>query len=201
MSGDFGFKSRARSARSSDFGETMEDTARSIDQFLASIERRAFRMADIATNNPDDALELVQDAMLAFVRSYANKPAEQWKPLFYRVLQNRIIDWHRRSKVRNRWMVWLKREPESDMDPIQSMPDPVRGDADIQVGRDDATEAMVNALKKLPDRQQQAFILRAWEGMNVAATATAMGCSSGSVKTHYSRALTRLRKELEDFWP
>lgn len=49
-----------------------------------------------------------------------------------------------------------------------------------------------DAIKTLPARQREAFILRYWEEMNLAETAEIMNCSQGSVKTHCSRAVHAL---------
>jgi RNA polymerase sigma-70 factor (ECF subfamily) len=179
------------------------DETQALGRFLAGIERRAFRMAQIATGNADDALDLVQEAMLKLAERYASRTEAEWTPLFYRILQTRILDWHRRSKVRNRWRVWFGRnDDEGDPgDPLESVPDPTAPDPAKQVERKRAAQALEKALRALPPRQQQAFLLRAWEELDVAQTAQVMGCSQGSVKTHYSRAVHALRRRLGEHWP
>lgn len=162
-------------------------------------------MAEFATRNRDDALDVVQDAMLSLVRSYADRPEQDWPPLFQRILQSRIRDWYRRTRVRNRFRVWLRRGPGEEAgalpDPIQQAPDK-RSPGTLQsLMQQDAIERLQQALQTLPVRQQQVFLLRTWEGLDVAQTAFAMGCSEGSVKTHYSRAVHRLREMLEAHRP
>lgn len=176
-----------------------------MDEFLRSIERRAFLMAKIATGDVDESMDIVQDAMLALVNKYRHKPEPLWKPLFYRILQNRIRDWYRRSTVRSRWRTWLGgKQPDgknADSDPLDNFADPSGENPDLAVMRGEVTNALTAALAQLPLRQQQAFLLRAWEGLSVRETAAAMQCSQGSIKTHYARALTSLRNKLEDHWP
>jgi RNA polymerase sigma-70 factor (ECF subfamily) len=170
-----------------------------LDRFLAGVERRAFVMARLATGNADDAHDIVQYAMLTLVRSYASRGEQEWGPLFHTVLQSRITDWHRRSKVRNRLRVWFgKRGEDDEDDPLQNIADGRSPDPPTQLKDKEAMAALETAIHKLPARQQQAFLLRVWEGLDVAQTARAMSCSEGSVKTHYSRAVHALREQLED---
>jgi RNA polymerase sigma-70 factor, ECF subfamily len=175
----------------------MLNQERALDRFLASVEKRAFHMARIATSNEDDALEIVQEAMLTLAQRYAARSEQEWGPLFHRILQNRIRDWYRRSKVRNRFRVWFSRDEDED-DPLENHPDPIPDEPLRQLESERFGEALERALGELPNRQQQAFLLRAWEGLSVEETAEAMGISAGSVKTHYSRAVHTLREKLEE---
>lgn len=171
-----------------------------LDQFLKSVERRALRMAELATGNRDEALDLVQDAMFGFARHYAAKPAADWAPLFYRVLDSRLNDWHRRRNVRSRWLaVWTRNDDDDEHDEIAQAPDTNDPGPLLRLAGSEAAHALDAALGNLPLRQRQAFLLRVWEGFDVAATASTMRCSEGSVKTHLSRALAALRRALEDY--
>jgi len=179
-----------------------ESRSRALNQFLASIELKAFKIAQAALRHEDDALDAVQDAMLQLARAYGERPAEEWKPLFYRILENRIRDMQRRRTVRGRVMAWLPSRDEDDdeePDAIAQAPSPEPQPVK-RLELDEAVGALEKALSALPRRQQQAFLLRTLEGLDVAETARAMGCSEGSVKTHYFRAVHTLREQLGELY-
>lgn len=178
------------------------DHTHALDRFLAGIERRAFRIAQIATGDVDEAMDLVQDAMLKLVQRYGSRDQAEWGPLFHTILQSRIRDWYRRTRVRNRWRRWLGTGLDDDepSDPLESVTDAGQLSNDEQLALKRAGVALEQALRTLPLRQQQAFLLRAWEELSVSDTARAMGCSEGSVKTHYFRAIRTLRTLLGDHW-
>lgn len=162
-------------------------------------------MAETALGNRDDALDVVQDAMVRLCQRYARRDPEEWRPLFYRILQNGIRDHYRRSAVRNRFRSWLRPRGDVDatdsrpVDGLQTVADPVNTQPEVLLEREHALVRLQGVLRQLPQRQQQAFMLRVWEGMDVAATAAVMQCSQGSVKTHLSRALQRVRDQLEGY--
>jgi RNA polymerase sigma-70 factor (ECF subfamily) len=177
--------------------------ARALDRFLASVERRAFRIAQLSLRDADDALDVVQGAMLRLAQSYADRSSEEWPPLFYRILQNGVRDAQRRRSVRKRYFGFLPggaRDDDAEVpDPLEQVHDPGPGPGErLETG--EAMERLELALATLPARQREAFLLRCLEGLDVAATATAMGCSEGSVKTHYFRALQALRAQLAEVW-
>lgn len=168
---------------------------------MASVEQRAFGIARIALRDDEDALDSVQDAMLQLARRYSRRPAEEWRPLFYRILQNRIRDYQRRRQVRNRLFAWWPAFA-SDEDARVEIDAAVDARPAVldQLMTDQALAVLERNLAALPPRQQQAFMLRNLEGLDVAQTASAMGCSQGSVKTHYSRAVHTLRERLGEAW-
>jgi RNA polymerase sigma-70 factor (ECF subfamily) len=175
------------------------DSGAAIEAFLREVEGRAYRIAVLGIRDRDEAFDVVQDAMIRLVRRYAHRPSIEWRPLFYRILQNRIRDVQRRRTVRSRVLGFFGgTASEDDHDPLATAPAP-RGDNPLeQVTANDAMQALETALLKLPVRQREAFTLRNFEGLDVVQTAAAMNCTEGSVKTHYSRAVHRLRDLLKE---
>lgn len=157
-------------------------------------------MAEIATGNKEDALDILQDAMFKLAEKYADRNSEEWGPLFTTILQSRINDWYRRNQVRNKFRSWFGKQDGDQDDPIQTAEDESARTPEQLLQADRRIDGLELALYELPLRQQQAFLLRTWEGYSVEETAKVMKCSAGSVKTHYSRAVHSLRDKLEDHW-
>jgi RNA polymerase sigma-70 factor (ECF subfamily) len=184
-------------ARAGAAREETVDRERALDRFLAGIERRALRIASIALRDRAEAEDAVQDAMMRLVRHYARRPEGEWRPLFYRILQNRITDLQRRRSIRDAVMaLWsAARAGEPAEDPVEQAVDP-RGGPDEALEGEELLTRIEAVLATLSRRQREAFLLRNFEGLDVAQAAMAMGCSEGSVKTHYFRALQALQGAL-----
>ena len=171
-------------------------------EFLASVERRAYKQAHFAVRDPDSALDIVQDAMLKLAEKYGAKPAAELPMLFHRILQNTIRDFYRRQKVRSLWVTLFSSlsagKDEEDSDPLETLAgaDPKPDGPADRLEQSQVVEMIEKALERLPARQRQAFLLRYWEELDVAETAAVMGCSEGSVKTHCSRAAHALAAAL-----
>lgn len=171
-----------------------------LDGFLREVEKRAYRIAAMGIGDRDEALDLVQDAMISLARRYSGRPSQEWRPLFYRILSNRIRDWHRRRRVRDSVLRYFGGQVGEEPDPVAMAPDASGRGPEDEVAREEAMVALERALAQLPARQREAFMLRNFEGLDVAETALAMRCSDGSVKTHFSRATHRLREILGEYY-
>jgi len=177
----------------------MSDT---LDCFLAENERQAFRMAQLATGHNDDALDIVQDAMIKLVQKYSDRDPLEWGPLFHRILQRQIIDWYRSTSIKRRIFSWFEADDKASSGSyLDGLADPADTSPDRLLQDHQVMDLLQSALKTLPLRQRQVFLLRCWQGLSTKQTSEAMGCSTGSVKTHYHRALTTLRSQLGETWP
>ena len=178
-------------------------TREELAEFLASAERRAYKQAVFALRDEDNALDVVQDAMLKLAEHYSDRPAQELPLLFTRILQNSIHDFFRRQKVRSTWVTLLSAfggNQEGDEDPLETL-EAAEGTESAESAADRAERSQVigiieQEIAQLPARQRQAFLLRYWEELDVAETAATMGCSEGSVKTHCSRATHALAQAL-----
>jgi RNA polymerase sigma-70 factor (ECF subfamily) len=179
-------------------------TRKEMSDFLASVERRAFKQSVFAVQEEEAAHDIVQDAMLKLAENYAGRPAAELPLLFQRILQNAIRDHFRRSKVRSTWTTLLGSlglgGEDEEGDPLETLE--VEDASNIPASPAERLEqsqvmaAIEAAVQSLPERQREAFILRYWEELDVSETAKVMGCSEGSVKTHCSRATHALAKIL-----
>lgn len=57
-------------------------------------------------------------------------------------------------------------------------------------------DALLTALRALPQRQRATVVLRYWCGLSVEETADDLGCSTGTVKSQTARAMSNLRAAL-----
>jgi RNA polymerase sigma factor (sigma-70 family) len=184
-------------------------TDKELSDFLENVERRAFKQAVYAVRKDEAALDIVQDAMINLAEKYGDKPAAELPMLFQRILQNTILDYFRREKVRNTWVSLFsgmsgagnRAEENDDFDILESY-EAEDGSAASESSADKVERMQIldlidGEVQKLPARQREAFLMRYWQDMDVAETAEAMGCSEGSVKTHCSRATHTLAEALK----
>jgi RNA polymerase sigma-70 factor (ECF subfamily) len=176
-----------------------------MSDFLASVERRAFKQAVFSVQDEEAALDIVQDSMLRLAEKYSDRPGPELPLLFQRILQNAIRDHFRRTKVRSTWTTLLSAMglggEDDDGDPLETLEVEDNGNVPAspasQLEQSEVMATIEDALKALPARQREAFVLRYWEELDVSETARVMGCSEGSVKTHCSRATHSLAKILK----
>ncbi|XID76022.1 RNA polymerase sigma factor [Alkanindiges sp. WGS2144] len=192
----------------SDVSSLTADSTASTEQrlraFIQQVNGRALMMMEAATGQHDVARDLVQDSFIALHQNYAKRPGTEWTPLFYTILNNRLMDWRRQEIRKQKRFTWLKPvvlDDDHELDASLLIEDTQNINPADFLSREFTLQEIQKAIARLPMRQQQAFMLRAWENLDTKTTAGIMQCSEGSVKTHYHRAIQALRIHLSQFNP
>lgn len=179
-------------------------TDKELSDFLKSAEKRAFKRTAYAVRDEDAALDIVQDAMIRLAEKYADRPLAELPPLFARILSNATMDWFRRQKVRQAAVQHVYEldlgTEDGGVDLLEVLQAVDSGWAAQEpaerLSREQTLALIDEEVAALPARQREAFLLRYWEELDTAETASVMGCSEGSVKTHCSRAVHALATAL-----
>lgn len=129
----------------------------------------------------EDAEDTAQDALVKLSDQWSKRRPEHPLAWAYAVGRNGAITRWRRRSVETRILGLLGRSPQVSEDAFED------GVVTGQVVRD--------AVRGLPRRQREAIIHRFFLGLDVAATAAAMGCAAGTVTALTHQALARLRSE------
>jgi RNA polymerase sigma-70 factor (sigma-E family) len=143
-----------------------------------------YRTAYLLLGDRADAEDLVQTALAKTYAAWPKVRDVNAAPGYARtVLVNTATSWFRRRSWRNER-------------PVESLPD----SADRGVHEHDLSDrpALMGALAVLAPRQRAVIVLRFYEDLSVAQTASALDVSEGTVKSQTSDALARLRTLLGD---
>jgi RNA polymerase sigma-70 factor, ECF subfamily len=159
-----------------------------LDILYRSHRDGVFRLCRLLLADTDEAADAVQDVFLRVERAFRTAPPDDWTAWITRVTVNVCRD-RRRSGW---WRWWRRRGVELDADETAGSAETPEHEA---VRRQERVRVWT-ALRRLPARQREVFVLRYLQGFTTADVAAALGIASGSVKRHLFRAVHALRRAL-----
>jgi RNA polymerase sigma-70 factor (sigma-E family) len=141
----------------------------------------AVRLAYLLTGDRDVAEDLVQDAFVRLAGRLVHlRDPGAFEAYLRKTIVNLSNSYFRRRRVERNYEIRARTAPRFDA-PGHSIED---------------REALAAALRKLPQRQRAALVLRFYEDLSEAQTADIIGCRPGTVKSLVSRALDALRQDI-----
>lgn len=182
----FGGSGRSGADTRSDEDLLVAHTVGDPDAFSTLINRHytyLWNVALRATGNPEDASDVLQEALLSAHRTAhtfrADAKVRSW---FHRITVNKSVDRLRRNAAR-------RTVPLMDYEPVIA-------DHHDEYARSDLGTAIGDALDALPEQQRAAVIAVDVQGYSIAEAAHLLGVPEGTVKSRTSRARVRLAKSL-----
>ena len=167
------------------------------DEIVSRYQGRVYATAYRVTLNREDARDVAQDSLLkAYRRIDAWEPTGRFLPWLLRLTTNQAIDFLRRRKRERHQPLDEAFVPQTAGAPVA----PAMQDTEQRVRALEIGERIRGALVVLSEMQRTVFVLRHYEGFQLADIAAELGCTVGSVKVHLFRALKKLQKELGDFY-
>ena len=152
-------------------------------------QRIAFRAAYVLAGSAEDAEEAAQDGFMKAYRALDRfRPGAPWRPWLLRIVGNEARNRRRAGTRQAELLIRAAREVPSG----EAAPSP-EGAALASAER----ETLLAALARLRERDRRVLACRYLLDLSESEIAAVLGCRRGTVKSRLSRALARLRTELE----
>jgi len=174
-------------------------TAEDFDELVRRNQKRIFRLLMVLLRDEDAADTLTQEC---FLKAYKNRTSfrgessvDTW---IYRIAVNLARD-YQRSKRQGFWKRMFSATPETEDDtPLLDTVADGESNAEAQLLAREEVDQVWYTVRRLSDNQREVFVLRYAEDMSLDQIAQALDMQLGTVKSHLNRALTSVRKRLED---
>lgn len=167
--------------------------------FAALVEQNQGRIYHLAlrmTGNPDDALELSQEAFLNAWKGLGKFQGESsFATWLYRLTSNVCIDFLRREKRRGALSMTVSLDDEEEARQAE-LPDE-RYSPHVEAERRERRDALRAGLSTLSAEHRKVLILRELEGLSYSEIAQVLGLEEGTVKSRIARARLALRNYLK----
>jgi RNA polymerase sigma-70 factor (ECF subfamily) len=170
--------------------------------WMAAEQQRIFLLCRRLLQDPDEADSATQDVFLKAYRALnkgngeLNGHLHEPRAWLTRIAVNTCLD-RLRSKS---WKMWRKRPLAEDEAIILERTTGGEPDAERLLFSKQIGQRLELALGKLSSQQRAVFSLRHYETMPLEDIATLLNKDIGTVKSHLFRAITRMRKELQDLY-
>jgi RNA polymerase sigma-70 factor (ECF subfamily) len=163
--------------------------AAAYEEIVQTYQGIAFRVAYVIAGSAADAEEAAQDAFVKAYRALGRfRPGAPFRPWLLRIVANEARN-RRRSAVRRESLALRTAAEQASGD---AAPSP---EAAVLVA--EQRETLLRALEGLRDDDREVISCRYLLDLSEEETATALGLRRGTVKSRTSRALARLRDQLE----
>jgi RNA polymerase sigma-70 factor (sigma-E family) len=157
-----------------------------LEQLYAAHWRQLVRLATLLVRDVGTGEEVVQDAFVAVHDRWSRiRTPEAALPYLRQSVVNRS-----RSVLRHRGVVDRHLRAEA------ALPTPPAPDAEGAVLGAARRDAVLDAVRRLPQRQREVVVLRFFADLSEGEIASALGISRGAVKSHASRGSATLRSLL-----
>lgn len=166
-------------------GETWDADA-ALEQLYAAHWRSLVRLSVLLLHDQGAAEEVVQDAFVAMHGRWS-RLRDPANALAY--LRQTVVN-RSRSVLRHRGVV--------ERHAARQAPPPDQAPADDALDGTGRRAAVLDALRRLPNRQREVLALRYYLDLSEAEIADTLGIARGSVKAHASRGAATLRSLLAD---